>query len=325
MRRACACTDQKSKIYLSCSLDSFVMELRQLQYLVAVVDEASFTKAAARVHVAQPGVSAQVRRLERELGQSLLDRSGGTVRLTEVGAAIMPYARAALSATAALRQTVDALAGLVRGHLTVGTVASISTPHLDLPGVLAGFHQNHPGIDITLNEAGSDQLVAALRTGRLDVAFIGLEATPLPENVSVQVVATEPLAVAVDRRHPLASKKIVTLEALQDHALISLPRGTGVRSLIEDACAASGFHPHIAFEAGDPHLLAQLAGKGLGAAILPRSTAIAHSDALHVLRLTRPQLQGRIALAWRTDQPASPATRSFLAHTQRSLVPTGEP
>ncbi|KOG56021.1 LysR family transcriptional regulator, partial [Streptomyces varsoviensis] len=74
------------------------MELRQLEYLVAVVEEASFTKAAARLHVAQPGVSAQVRQLERELGQSLLDRSGRTVRPTEAGAAVLPYARAALAA-----------------------------------------------------------------------------------------------------------------------------------------------------------------------------------------------------------------------------------
>ena len=92
------------------------MELRQLQYLVAVAEEASFTRAAAKAHVAQPGVSAQIRRLEAELGQALLDRSGGTVRVTEAGAAVLPYARAALAAVAAIRDTVDALAGLVSGH-----------------------------------------------------------------------------------------------------------------------------------------------------------------------------------------------------------------
>ena len=132
------------------------MELRQLQYLVAVADEASFTRAAARAHVAQPGVSAQIRRLERELGQLLLDRSGGTVRVTEAGAAVLPYARAALAAVDAVRDTVDALAGLTRGHVTAGIVGAISSPDLDLPGLLAGFHRDHPGIEITLTEAGSD-------------------------------------------------------------------------------------------------------------------------------------------------------------------------
>ncbi|HEX6445096.1 MAG TPA: LysR family transcriptional regulator, partial [Streptosporangiales bacterium] len=89
------------------------MELRQLRYLVTVAEEANFTRAAARLHVAQPGVSAQVRRLERELGQELLDRSGRTVRLTEVGEAVLPYARAALSAVDGARRAVDELSGLV--------------------------------------------------------------------------------------------------------------------------------------------------------------------------------------------------------------------
>jgi DNA-binding transcriptional LysR family regulator len=88
------------------------MELHRLEYFVAVAEEGSFTRAAARVHVAQSGVSAQVRRLEAELGQPLLDRSGRTVRLTEVGAVVLPYARAALEAVAGARHAVDELTRL---------------------------------------------------------------------------------------------------------------------------------------------------------------------------------------------------------------------
>ena len=110
------------------------MELRQLEYLVSVAEEASFTKAAVRVHVAQPGVSAQVRRLERDLGEELLDRSGRAVRLTDVGAAVLPYARAALGAIAGARLAVDELTGLMRGHVAVWTVTS--SPSL-LPDLLA--------------------------------------------------------------------------------------------------------------------------------------------------------------------------------------------
>src|SRR3954467_2389851 len=102
------------------------MELRQLEYFVTVVEEAGFTRAAERVHVAQPGVSAQIRRLERELGQELLDRSGRSVRLTEVGAAVLPYARAALAAVDGVRLAVDELTGLLRGQVAIGTVTSHS-------------------------------------------------------------------------------------------------------------------------------------------------------------------------------------------------------
>src|SRR3984957_8754791 len=98
------------------------MELRQFEYFVAVAKEANFTRAAERVDISQSGISAQVRQLERELGQALLDRSGRTVRLTEVGAAVLPYAQAALEAATNARLIVDQLAGLVRGRVSVGMV-----------------------------------------------------------------------------------------------------------------------------------------------------------------------------------------------------------
>src|ERR1051325_7222747 len=118
------------------------MELRQLEYFVAVAEEASFTRGAARVHVAQPGVSAQVRQLERELGEPLLDRSGRTGKLTEIGAAVLPYARAALEAVEGLRFAVDELTDLVRGRVAVGMITGCGS--LDLADLLAEFHRDHP-------------------------------------------------------------------------------------------------------------------------------------------------------------------------------------
>jgi DNA-binding transcriptional LysR family regulator len=292
------------------------MELRQLEYFVAVSEEASFTRAASRLHVTQPGVSAQVRQLERELGQALLDRSGRAVRLTDVGAAVLPHARAALGAVAAARVAVDELTGLVRGHVRVGIVGSISS--VDVPGLLAGFHRDHPTVEIALTEASSDRLLEALQAGQLDLAFIALPAPP-PPGVEVQVVADEPLVVAVGRGDALATRKAVTLEAIRERALITLTRGTGLRSYVDGAFAAAGFQPHIAFEAGDPHVLARLAGRGLGVAILPRSVADAHAAELHVIALTRPRLRGRIALAWRAQGPTSPAARALIGHARTAL------
>src|SRR4051794_28697342 len=99
------------------------MDIRQLRYFVTVAEEANFTRAAARLHLAQPGVSAQVRQLEKELGHPLLDRSGRSVTLTEVGEAVLPYARAALSAVEGVRQTADEFTGLLRGQVTLGLVS----------------------------------------------------------------------------------------------------------------------------------------------------------------------------------------------------------
>ena len=180
------------------------MELHQLEYFVAVAEEASFTRAASRVHVAQPGVSAQVRRLESELGQQLLDRSGRSVRLTEVGSAVLPFARAALDAVAGARLTVDELAGLVRGQVTVGMVSGCALPIL--AELLAGFHHRYPGVAITLVEDNSDRLAERLRDGQLDLALIGW-AGETPAGLDTTVIVDEELVAAVHPAHPLAERR----------------------------------------------------------------------------------------------------------------------
>jgi DNA-binding transcriptional LysR family regulator len=293
------------------------MELRQLEYLVAVAEEASFTKAAAKVHVAQPGVSAQIRRLEREVGQELLDRSGRTVRLTEVGAAVMPYARAALAAVAGARLAIDELSGLLRGHVAIGVVTLSS--FAELPDLLADFHRDHPAVEITLSEANSTNLLQAVRNGELDLALVGLATTP-PAGITTQVIVDEPLVAAVSHSDPLAARDTLTLHGLQARPLITLPTGTGLRTCLDDACTTAGFRPHIAFEASDPVTLAQLAGRGLGVAILPKSLADARATTLHAISIIRPKLRARLELAWRAEGPVSPAARELITRMRTALA-----
>lgn len=293
------------------------MELRQLAYFVAVAEEASFTRAAAKVHVAQPGVSAQIRQLERELGQALFDRSGRTVRLTEVGDAVLPYARAALAAVDGARAAIDELAGLVRGHVSVGMVTACSS--VDLFDLMAAFNQQHPGVEIALSEGNSDHLIDALLNGRLDMALVGLVSSP-PPGLETQVVVDEPLVAAVGHGDPLAARTTITLEAIQERTIISLPRGTGLWAGIDDACAAAGFQPRIAFEASNPDVLAQLAARRLGVAILPESIATAHGTELQAIAITNPRLRGRVELAWRADGPISPAARALIARARQMLA-----
>src|SRR4051794_8609339 len=145
------------------------MELRQLEYFVAVAEEANFTRAAERIHVAQPAVSAQIQRLEREVGQPLLDRSRRTVRLTAAGQAALQYARTALGAVADMRIAIEEIGQLVRGTVTIGTVTSHS---VDIPTLLADFHAQHPNVEITLSTDTSDALIDNVRDGRLDVAIV---------------------------------------------------------------------------------------------------------------------------------------------------------
>lgn len=287
------------------------MELHQLVYLVAVAEEASFTRAAARLRVAQPGVSAQVRKLERELGQELLDRSGREVRPTAAGAAVLPYARAALAAVDGARSTAAELAGLTRGRVAIGTVTS---HNIDLATILADFHAAHPGVEITLAEDTTDRLADGLRDGRLDTAIIAYD-TP-PPDLDVHVLTDEAVDAAVGPGHPWARRASVRVAELRDRRLICLPGGSGIRGILEAACAAAGFAPSIAFEAGTPQVVAQLAARGLGVAVLPASIARGYPG-LHALRITRPSLSGRLGLAWRRDGPRSAAAAAFLTHFPR--------
>src|SRR5277367_1125756 len=132
------------------------MEIRQLEYLVAVAEEGNFTRAAEKLLVSQPGVSAQIRRLERELGQELLDRSGRAVRPTAVGEAVLLHARAALAAVDGARLAVSELTGLLRGRAAIGAVTS---PNVDLATILAEFHRRHSMVEITLAEGTTDELL----------------------------------------------------------------------------------------------------------------------------------------------------------------------
>ncbi|WP_326616201.1 LysR substrate-binding domain-containing protein [Streptomyces decoyicus] len=300
------------------------MELRQLQYFVAVVEEANFTRAAARLHLAQPGVSAQIRQLERELGQPLLDRSGRSVTMTEVGEAVLTYARAALAAVEEIRQTVDEFSGLLRGRVRVGLVSGASTRRFDLASLLADFHDEHPQVEISLSEDTSERMLAALHGGDLDIAVLGLADEEPPPGVSCQIVVDEPLVAAVAPGDPLlaahADRTSVPLAALRERPLISLPRGTGLRGVLERACAEAGIRPRIAFEAAAPHVLARLAARGLGVAVIPALPAAEASAAgLRTLELTAPRPRGRVALTWRTEGPAGPAARALLGRLRTSL------
>ena len=290
------------------------MELRQLQYLVAVVEEASFTRAASRVHVAQPGVSAQVRRLERELGEELLDRTGRAVRPTAAGEAVLPYARAALAAVDGARAAVDELAGLVRGRVTVGTVVGCGA--VGLPEVMAGFHRAHRGVELTLSEGNSDQLLAELSAGRLDLALVGL-AEPAGPGIEVQIVVDEELVLGVGPDDVWADSDVVPVGRLRDRTLVSLPPGTGVRTALDAACAAAGFAPRVGFESADLGVVAELAAGGLGAALLP-SSVIGAVPGLRGLPLD-PAPRSSLALAWRRDGPSSPAGRALVEHARLAI------
>ncbi|WP_328301938.1 LysR substrate-binding domain-containing protein [Streptomyces sp. NBC_00435] len=291
------------------------MELRQLEYFVAVAEEQNFTRAAERVHISQSGVSAQIRRLEQELGAELFDRSGRTATLTTAGQAALEHARTALAATGALAQAVGEVSGLIRGRLTVGMVVGCTvTPLFD---ALADFHRAHPGVEIALLEDNSDRLVRAVRTGALDLALIGSAATT-PDGLEALTVVSERLVVVVPPGHPLATADRVTLRDLGSHPLICMPPGTGLRTVFDRACAAQGLHPAIALEAGASDAMADLAARGLGVAVLSASMAGSYRDRLTARTIDDVRIPALLCLVWRDAH--GPAVRELLLRCRRAFA-----
>src|SRR5262245_11440693 len=226
-------------------LERIVMDLRQLSYFVAVAEEGQFTRAAARVRVAQPAISAQIRRLERELGEPLFHRDPRAVRLTDAGAALLPHARAALAAAERGRDTIASLRGVLHGRLRIGVAGPVDRR---LAETLGDFHRTHPPIEIELSSQHNEPLLEALASGDIDAGVIGVGVQPLPPQVRARVVAVEPLVLGVRRGHALSHRKTATIGALRDEPLITLVPGSGLRTVLENACREAGFSPRISAE-----------------------------------------------------------------------------
>ena len=284
------------------------MELRQLRYFVAIVEAGGFTRAAAAVRVAQPAISVQIRRLEAELGEPLFHRDQRAVRLTAAGEALLPHARAAVMAADRGADTVSSLRGVLHGRLRVGLSGP---PEPRLARALGAFHRTHPAVELRLTTGETNEAtIAAVADGALDAALVGLGAQAVPPGVQTRVVGREPLVAVVGSGHRLTGRRRVTVEDLRDEPLVTLVRGTGLRTLVDRAAGAAGFTPRLVAETTELPSLVDLAAEGLGLAVVPHS--VVERDDVHVLALTRPRLERRTALAWHAAT-ASPAARAFVA------------
>ncbi|WP_329213851.1 LysR substrate-binding domain-containing protein [Streptomyces sp. NBC_00683] len=291
------------------------MELRQLEYLVAVAEERNFTRAAERVHISQSGISAQIRQLERELGAELFDRSARTVTLTVAGEAALGHARAALAAAGAVGQAVGEVTELIRGRLTVGMVIGCTvTPLFD---ALAAFHEAHPGVEISLLEDSSDRLADGVRTGAVDLALIGA-ATATPDGLEALTIISERLVAAVPAGHPLAKQRRVTLRDLIAHPIVCMPPGTGLRTVFDQACAAQSLQPSIALQASAADAIAGLAARGLGVAVLSNSMAASYRDRLTARTIDDVDTPALLALIWKSAH--NPSVRELLVHSRQAFT-----
>lgn len=284
------------------------MELHQLAYAVAITDDGSFTKAAKRLHVAQPSLSRAVRLLEHELGVVLFHRASGQplVELTPEGAALLPFLHRVLADVEDTTAEARALTGLATGRLVIGATPSLTTRLL--PAILAGYRDDFPDVDLALVEAGSRDLTSHITDGGVDLALVVL---PIDNpRVTTEPLFDDPLVLAVGHDHILAKRKRVQLRALDGLPLVAFPAGYDLRSATDDACRQAGVHPRITVEGGEMDGVLALVAAGLGAAVVP-AIALPVDGGLLAIAITHPKLHRTIALARRGDRPPVHAAREF--------------
>ncbi|MGW7583272.1 LysR family transcriptional regulator [Kitasatospora sp. NPDC054768] len=288
------------------------MEMHQLRYFAAVADEGTFTAAAARLHVSQSGISTQVAKLERELGQLLLDRAGRQVRLTPAGEAVLPLAKNALATLDAIQHTAAEFADAVRGRVRLGMITGCSIPpFLD---AVADLGRSHPGIELSLHEGHSEDLQAQVLAGSLDLALIGYAGEVFP-GLEATVAIDEPIAAVVPVGHALDRARL-RLADLRGEKILCLSPGTGIRAAYRGSCRRLGLDPRVDIEASSPVALLRLAERGAGVAVLSPSSAA--GDGLRAVPLVDAAIRARLGLVARRDQP-SPAVRLLMARLREAL------
>ena len=239
--------------------------VNQLRYFLAVADDGQFTRAAEHLQVAQPSVSAQIRRLESMLGTPLFHRGPGPVTLTDAGATLLPIARRVVADLATIEDEISGLDKLLRGRVAVGATPSLSVALL--PSLLGGFHRLHPGVAIRVSEDGSQQLVDELLAGTLDLA---LAIAPVRlKGVASVPLAEEELVVVTRPDHPLARLRSVTIPELAEHPMVMFRPGYDLRTSTLASFADHGLEPIIAVEGGEMGSVLALVAAGLGAAVVP--------------------------------------------------------
>ena len=292
------------------------MELRQLKYLVAIAEEGSFTRAAVREHVAQPALSQQIRRLEEEVGITLIDRTTRRVRMTAAGTRMVERARRALAEIDAGVSELDELAGVRGGRVAIGAMQTLGP--FDLSKLLAAFHDQYPEVELAVREDPSETLAERLRSDALDLAFLSVTERIQGGGLSFRRLATEEVVAVLPPEHPLAGYERVRLADLRQERFIAFREGSMLRRLLIGATGEAGFAPRVAFESNEVARIRSMVARGLGVSLLPRSDVEGDGVAVSLASVDEPALSRDVTLVWRADRRHGPAAAAFLDLARRA-------
>jgi LysR family transcriptional regulator, hydrogen peroxide-inducible genes activator len=293
------------------------MELHQLRYFCAVVEAGSFSRAAEQSHVAQPSLSQQIAKLENELGARLFDRLGRSVRLTDLGKAFLPRARAVLRELEAARGDVVERKDSVAGPLVVGVIPTIA-PYF-LPPQLAAFTRQFPQAELTVVEEITPVLLDRLRAGIIDVAILALPIRG--HEFDAFSLLTERLFAVLPKKHSLARRTSLSLKDLRKEPFLLLRDGHCFRDTAVAACDRARLNPQIVFESGQFSSILSMVATGMGVSIVPEM-AIEKNPRCRYLRIADDQATRTVGAIVLRGRSLTRIHHAFLAHLRNSSALT---
>lgn len=303
------------------------MELRHLRYFVAVAEELHFGRAAARLNMSQPPLSQQIAALERDLGVTLLERSGRRVALTDAGRLLLQEAQATLEQAARTRLVATRAQRGQVGELRIGLFASAPLS-LAFAMAISAFRRECPYVTLTLREQPTPEQIDELLRGRLEFGFLRSPSRPqLPAELDALEVVREPLCVALPPEHALALKDgPLPIAELAQQPLVFFSRsmGSSLNDQLHSLCMAAGFVPRITQEANANSMILGFVAAGLGISVLPATLCSLWPDRIRVRPLDAAGAVTCTWLAWRRDR-VSPLTRRFVAQFRGAGEPEGCP
>jgi DNA-binding transcriptional LysR family regulator len=293
------------------------MELRRLRYMSVLAEELHFGRAAERLGIAQPALTQQIQALERELGVRLFERTKRSVRLTVAGRVTLDEAiRTIRQADTTVLVARQAGRGQL-GHIELGYVGSAIFSGI-LSNAISRYREANPQVEVRLNELGILQQLADVGSGRLDIGIVRLPVKSLPTNVTVFSLYREPIILAVPKRHPLARRKAISVQALKQERFVAveIQEGVGFNAQVAELCTTSGLSPQIVQRAGQFVALAGMVAGGLGVAFVPDS--LRHLQLPDICYRPLEMVQyTELAILFRKSERA-PAVVSFIEHMRKS-------
>ncbi|MDI2124589.1 LysR family transcriptional regulator [Yinghuangia seranimata] len=286
------------------------MQLQQLRYFATVAELRHFTRAAEALHVAQPSLSQQIRALEHELGAELFHRARGNITLTDAGEALLPVARRILADTDTARREVHEVAQLRRGRVRLGAPPSLCASLV--PDVLRVYHARYPGIELFVDEGGSQDLVRSLAAGGLDVALVITPLGPGAPALTTAELLREDLVVVSSPDEPPPTRRAgarIRVADLRGLPMVMFRRGYDLREMTLAACRAAGFEPSFTVEGGEMDAVLGFVRAGLGVAVVPGM--VAARSGLRVTAFAGEPLRRTVAVAHRKDAPPPRAAREL--------------